>query len=228
VAPAGWAPDVPSARAYAAERPGVVSFSVRTEERAWGHRAAHAVPSASTLKAILLVAYLRQPARGRPLRADERAMLGVMVRRSDDIAATRVRDIIGEAGIERFAARAGMRRFDAHWVWGLSRVDAADLSTFMLRVDRLTPRRHRAYAMRLLATIVPSQRWGIARVRPRGWRLYFKGGWGTGTGLVDHQVALLKRGDERVAVAITTTHNGSHAIGKRTLRGVARRLLRGL
>ena len=83
-------------------------------------------------------------------------------------------------------------------------------------------------AMRLLRTIVRSQRWGIARVRPDGWRLYFKGGWGSGTGRVDHQVALLAKGEERVAVAITTTGNGSHAAGKRTLRGVARRLLRGL
>jgi hypothetical protein len=98
----------------------------------------------------------------------------------------------------------------------------------MLRVDRLTPGQHRAYALRLLRTIVRRQRWGIAKVAPRGWRLYFKGGWGSGTGRVDHQVALLMRGRHRVAVAITTTDNGSHAAGKATLRGVARRLLRGL
>jgi hypothetical protein len=121
-----------------------------------------------------------------------------------------------------------MRRFRAHPVWGLSRVDANDLTTFMLRVDDLVPPRHRTYAMTLLATITESQRWGIARVKPPGWDLFFKGGWGSGTGLVDHQVALLTKGDERVAVAITTTGNGSHAAGKRTLRGVAKRLLKGL
>jgi hypothetical protein len=36
--------------------------------------------------------------------------------------------------------------------------------------------------MHLLRTVVPSQRWGVARVRPDGWRLYFKGGWGSGSG----------------------------------------------
>ena len=82
--------------------------------------------------------------------------------------------------------------------------------------------------MGLLETIVPSQRWGIAEVAPRGWRLFFKGGWGTGTGLVDHQVALLTAGRQRVSVAILTAANGSHAYGKRTLRGIAKRLLRGL
>jgi hypothetical protein len=202
---------------------------VRTEERAWGHRPARGGAAASTLKAMLLVAYLRRPeVRRRALTRADRRLLAPMVRRSDDVAATRVRDVLGSAGVARFARRAGMRRFRPHPVWGLSRVDAGDLTTFMLRADRLTPRRHRAYALRLLATIVPSQRWGIAKAAPPGWTLYFKGGWGSGTGAVDHQVALLTRGEERVAVAVTTTANGSHAAGKRTLRGVARRLLRGL
>ena len=49
--------------------------------------------------------------------------------------------------------------------------------------------RHRAYAMRLLASITPSQRWGIGEVAPKGWKLYFKGGWGYGTGLMDHERA---------------------------------------
>ena len=57
---------------------------------------------------------------------------------------------------------------------------------------------------------------------------YFKGGWGSGTGAVDHQVALLTRGDERIAVAVLTADNGSHAAGKQTLEGVFRRLLRGV
>ena len=73
-----------------------------------------------------------------------------------------------------------------------------------------------------------TQRWGIAQVQPSGWRLYFKGGWGSGTGWVDHQVALLTRGDQRVSVAILTYHDGTHAYGLATLRGIAARLLRGL
>jgi hypothetical protein len=112
--------------------------------------------------------------------------------------------------------------------WGISRITAADQTRFFLAIDRLMPPRHRAYGMRLLERIVPSQRWGIARVRPPGWRLYFKGGWGSGTGWVDHQVALLTRGDERVSIAILTQFDGSHAYGKETLRGIAKRLLRGL
>jgi hypothetical protein len=113
-------------------------------------------------------------------------------------------------------------------VWGLSRITARDQSKFFLHIERLLPARHRAYALRLLRTIVPSQRWGMAQVIPHGWTLYFKGGWGSGTGAVDHQVGLLARAEDRVAIAVLTLNSPSHAYGKATLRGVSRRLLAGL
>ena len=75
---------------------------------------------------------------------------------------------------------------------------------------------------------MPSQRWGIGRLKLPGWRVYFKGGWGSGSGAVDHQVALLTHGDTRLSVAVLTAANGSHATGKATLEGVFRRLLRGV
>ena len=58
--------------------------------------------------------------------------------------------------------------------------------------------------------------------------MYFKGGWGSGTGRVDSQVALLQRGDVRLSVAVLTVADGSHAAGQATLEGVFRRLLAGL
>jgi hypothetical protein len=152
-----------------------------------------------------------------------------MIRRSDNTTATYIRNLVGNRGLRRLARRVGMRRFTpvAH-PWGSSLVNAADQTRFFLRIERFVPERHRRRALRLLHSIVPAQRWGVAQVAPRGWELYFKGGWGSGTGAVDHQVALLRRGRLRVAVAVMTTSNGSHAYGKATLRGVFRRLLRGL
>ena len=206
-----------------------MSFAVRTEGHLYGVDVRRTVPSASVLKAMLLVAYLRQPSvRERPLRKADRDLLAPMIRWSDNVAATRVRDIVGNDALVRLARRAGMRAFTPAAIWGLSRVDAADQTLFFLHIDRYVPSRHRAYALRLLSSIVPSQRWGIAQVRPPGWALYFKGGWGSGSGAVDHQVALRRRGGRRVSVAILTTSSPSHAYGKATLRGVAARLLRGL
>jgi hypothetical protein len=224
-----WMPDVAGAAGWAAARQGTVTFAVRTRGRLWGRGLGRRFPSASVLKAMLLVRYLRrQGVRARALRAGERALLSPMIRRSDNIAATRVRNIVGNRGIVRMARRAGMRRFAINAIWGLSLISARDITQFFLRIERLLPDRHRAYALRLLRSIVPSQRWGMARVIPEGWRLYFKGGWGSGTGAVDHQAGLLACGPARVAIAVLTVANPSHAYGKATLRGVSRRLMRGL
>jgi hypothetical protein len=224
-----WEPDIARAAAWAAARQGTVAFAVRTEDRLRGRRLDRQFPSASVIKAMLMVTYLRRASvRDRPLHAGDRALLDPMIRRSDNIAATRVRDIVGNAAILRLARRAGMTRFVIHPAWGLSLITARDQTRFFLRIADLLPERHRAYAMRLLRTIVPSQRWGMAQVVPEGWRLYFKGGWGSGTGAVDHQVGLLRRGPHRVAIAVLTVGSPSHAYGQATLRGVARRLVRGL
>jgi hypothetical protein len=234
VSPAGasaerWQADVAGAAAWAEQRHGSVTFAVRTHDRLRGRELDRQVPCASVIKAMFMVTYLRQDGvRDRDLEAGDRALLAPMIRRSDNVAATRIRDIVGNAAVVRLAEQAGMTRFEIDPVWGLSRITARDQTQFFLDIENLLPERHRAYAMRLLRTIVPSQRWGMAQVIPERWRLYFKGGWGSGTGAVDHQVGLLRRGEHRVAIAVLTTGSPSHAYGKATLRGVARRLMRGL
>jgi hypothetical protein len=230
-APAGaWRPHIHDAEAYAQHRRGAIAFAVRSARRSWGWHARRTFPSASVLKAMLLVAYVnRSSVRHRPLRRAEKALLGPMIRRSDNSAASAIFVRVGTHRLRVLARHAGMRRFTpAAPIWGNSRIDAEDQARFLIGIDRMIAKRHRRYAMGLLAHITPSQRWGIARVRPPGWRLFFKGGWGSGTGAVDHQVALLTKGAERVSVAILTYADGSHAYGKETLRGVAKRLLRGL
>jgi hypothetical protein len=219
-----------SAIRYASHRHGVIAFAVRTRTRFWGWHATQTFPSASVLKAMLLVAYLDMPSvRNRPLRASDRALLRPMIRQSDNDAATVVLHIVGSARVYGVAYRAQMHRFTlVIRPWGFSRITAADQTRYFLQIDRLIVERHRAYGMNLLRTITPVQRWGIARVRPPSWRLYFKGGWGDGRGWVDHQVALLTRGDNRISVAILTLHDEKHLYGRETLRGIALRLLHGL
>jgi Beta-lactamase enzyme family len=227
---AAWQPSIKAALTYIHHRKGSVRFAVRTDERLWGYRRTDGVHSASVVKALLLVTYLDDPrVRGRPLRAADRRLIDPMIRRSDNVAATRVLAYVGPRRVRAQAGRVGMRRFVLNpTIWGASRIDASDQTRFFLHIDAHVVARHRATAMHLLRTVVASQRWGVARVRPDGWRLYFKGGWGSGTGLVDHQVALLRTGEDRVAVAVLTTGNPDHAYGRQTLRGVFARLLRGL
>ncbi|HEY4996733.1 MAG TPA: hypothetical protein VII03_01985 [Solirubrobacteraceae bacterium] len=230
MASALWQPHVRAARAYAGSRAGEVSFALRTEHRAWGWRAEHTVPSASVLKAMLLVAYLDDPrVRDRALTAADHRLIDPMIERSDNTAATNVLAFVGAGGVYGVAHRARMRAFSLDPViWGLSRIDAGDQSRFFLHIDREVVPRHRATAMHLLASVTPSQRWGIGRLALPGWQLYFKGGWGAGTGEVEHQVILLRHGALRLSAAVLITSSPSHLYAERTLQGVFEALLRGV
>jgi hypothetical protein len=227
---AAWDVRVDDAIRYAEARAGSVSFAVTDEDgRRRGYRVHAVAHSASVFKAMLLVTYLRQASvRDRDLREYDRALLAPMIRRSDNTTATAVRNIVGAAAIYRLAEKAGMERFVLRIPWGASEITAADQAGYFRRIDRLVPRRHRAYARYLLASIVLSQRWGIPPVKPSGWAIFFKGGWGSGTGAVTHQVALLERRARRLSLAVLTVGNPSHEYGTRTVRGVAARLLRGI
>lgn len=220
-----WRPDMAAARAYAEGRTGHITFAVRTPRHLYSVGGSRTTSSASLVKAMLVVAYLnRRAVRARPLTAAERALLGPMIRNSANANATRVRDIVGNGALERIADRVGMRDFATAPSWGATQVSARDQTKLFLRIDRLVVSRHRAFAMDLLSSIAPDQRWGIARAQPPGWSLFFKSGWYEDIG-TNHQSALLRRGEHRVAVAILGTGGQSHTYAKRTLRGVARRLL---
>ena len=217
-----------AAERYAEGRAGTISFAVVDEAgRLHGHDARAIAPSASVLKAMLLVAYLRRDdVRDRALEQWERDLLAPMIRRSDNAAATRMVALVGEARLNALARVAGMEHFRLHWpIWGQSEITPRGQALFFARIDHLVPATHRRYAMHLLATVIPAQRWGVGRVPHAGWRLYFKGGWGSGTGLVDHQVALYRADGERFSLALFTRFDPDHEYGKETLRGLAARLL---
>jgi hypothetical protein len=224
-----WAKRVAAAREYARSREGRVGFAVIDEEgRLRGWRVDEQHRSASLVKAMFLVAYLgRIP--DTPLTRADRALLRPMIVRSDNDAATRVLDVTGPGRVYGVARRAGMERFVLKTRWGDTLVTAADQARLFARIDLLVPRRHRAYARKLLASVVEEQRWGTPRVLPEGWRIYFKGGWRPLSGRnVVNESALLEKDARRVAIAVLTHGNPSHSYGAETLRGVARRVLRGL
>src|SRR5215207_10570839 len=137
-----WKPHTRQAASYAATRAGGISFGVRTEHGLRGVGVQRTVPSASVLKPMLLVAYLRRPeVRRRRLTAGERALLGPMIRRSDNAAASQVCNIVG-TGLARLARRADMHHFHATRPWGLSTIDVADQTRFLLHIDCRGQRGH--------------------------------------------------------------------------------------
>lgn len=221
-----WHPDMRAAIAYARTRQGDIAFAVRTDRSFYGYRPYHQEWSASVVKAMLLVSYLdRASVRNRALDAGDTSVLGPMIEASDNDDAQRIFDIVGQSGLAALARRVGMTGFAPNPVWGATSVTARDQSRFFLHIDGYVVGRHRSYAMHLLRSIVPWERWGIGQLAPQGWRLYFKGGWGYATGLLDHQAAVLIRGCARVSLVVLTMYDGSHAYGKQSLEAIFARLL---
>jgi beta-lactamase class A len=223
-----WRPDIEAAGDFADVRLGTVGFAVFDMRGRLGHyHGGGRAHMASTFKVMLMVAYLRQPdVEDRELTSYEKGLIKPMIRRSDNNAATTIRDMLGRVPIERLAEKAGMKHYVWNDIWGYCQTSARDQAFFLRKLHRLVPNQHWHFARRQLERIVPEQRWGIGQVGlPSGWHLYFKGGWGSGSGAVDHQVVLLRNKHRRVGLAVLTESNPSHAYGKETLEGVFERLL---
>jgi hypothetical protein len=224
-----YRPDMRAAIAYARTRQGDIAFAVRTDHRFYAYRPDHVEWSASMVKSMMMVAYLDEPwVADRTLNGRDGSLLWPMITESDNDDADQVYDIIGPGALYALAARVGMESFSTQSIWGETHVTPRGLTKFFLHIDSYVVKRHRGYAMAALSKIVPYERWGVGEVAPRGWKLYFKGGWGSGTGLIDSQVALLRRGCSRVSAAVLTMNDGSHTYGKETLRGLFDRLLHGV
>lgn len=227
-----WTPHMRAARRFARTRAGDITFSVRTtQNHFWGYRPNHQEWSASIVKAMLLAAYVDQPSvRNRGLTSSERSTLSGMIRASNNYDAQLIYNQVGNSGLEALAHRVGMTHFatNPNGVWGETLITGHDQTKYFLHIDRYIVSTHRVFAMYLLNHIIPSERWGIGQVHHHGWKLYFKGGWGYGTGLIDSQVAMLQRGCTRVSVAVLTMHDYNQAYGNATLFGIFSRLLKGL
>jgi hypothetical protein len=184
--------------------------------------------SASTVKSMLLVAYLRLlAAQHEPVTGAAASLLQPMIELSDNGAAESVFDIVGNAGVEQVAQLAHMHDFTPGVDWANEEISCADMARFFYRMQSLIPRQFRAYARELLSSIVPSESWGIPEVaRPR-WRVYFKGGWrltADDEQLVS-QIARLERDGRQIAIAVMTVDDPSMLYGEDTIEGVTARLL---
>ncbi len=232
-APAGFPapPAIRAVRRYLRHRAGRVAFAVvDSEGRLNGVHLHWRFVSASVVKAMLLVAYLRRldAEHRRGLGGFARAVLGPMIHVSDNGAATAVWRIVGDRGLRAVARRAGMSDYGVVGSWARSQISAADQARFFFAMDRLVPRHFRPYARRLLSSIVGYESWGVPHVaRPRHYAVYFKGGWrGTALGQLVHQVARLERPGRTCAIAVLTDGDPSMGYGIHTIEGVARTLLR--
>jgi hypothetical protein len=100
------------------------------------------------------------------------------------------------------------------------------MARFFAELDEMFPPRHLEYAQSLLASVIPSQSWGIPTAAGDEWAARFKGGWLPEKALVHQAAELRERGGPRqVSMAILTDEQPSYGYGVETVEGVAARLL---
>jgi hypothetical protein len=213
---------------FARRRGGQVSFAVvDTAGRMRTREGGRLYPSASVVKAMLLVAELRRLRElGLTLDPVTEELLQAMITYSDNDAADSIYARVGDPGLVAVAQAAGMRRFTVAGYWGNAQVIAADLARFFSRVRELLPRPYRRTGLRLLASVIPGQRWGLPRAARGRWTVHFKGGWrGTERGELVHQAGWLTDGNRELAIAVLTDAQPSQLHAIHTVRGIADRLL---
>ncbi len=183
--------------------------------------------SASVVKSMLLVAYLRMLAREhRTLDKASQALLYPMIHSSDNDAASDVLAIVGEGALDRVAHDAHMRDYEPGGdTWGFTEISAADLARFFFEQDTLIPRRFDDYARWLFSTIEASESWGIPAVARGEFHVFFKGGWLPEIEGLVNQAARLERPGITFSLAVLSTHDPSMSYGERTIEGVTARLL---
>ena len=213
---------------YARSRGGEVSIAVvDTAGRLRGRRAGRRYVSASVVKAMLLVAEVRRLKRdGIALDRSTERVLRAMITYSDNDAADSIYLRVGDAGLFEVARAAGMKRFSVAGYWANAQITAADMARCFSRLPRLLAGPHRRWAMGLFASVIDEQRWGVPRAAGKDWAVFFKGGWrATGRGELVHQVGLLRKGGQRVVIAVLTDAQPSQLYAIHTVYGVAKRLL---
>jgi beta-lactamase class A len=138
--------------------------------------------SASIVKVLILATLLHDLAvRHEHLSHRDVVLTTEMITESDNDAATALWDADGIANLRHFLDLARMRHTVlgvAHW--GLTEVTAQDEMTLLRLLavrNRVLDRPSRGYALKLMADVIPSQRWGVPAGVPAGVKVHLKNGW---------------------------------------------------
>ncbi|MGI8414053.1 MAG: serine hydrolase [Solirubrobacteraceae bacterium] len=221
---------VSRAASYLGTRTGRTAFAIiDSEGRLSGVRVHETFNTASVVKAMLLVAYLRRldSMRQHHVDSNSNSFLYPMIHISDNAAATQCWSIVGDSGLYSVARAAAMTDFSVSGIWWNAQLSPADQARYFFEMDSLIPREFVGYARFLLSGIEASQSFGVPVVaRPRGYRVYFKdGSEPTALGQLVHQVARLEGHGRTFSIAVMTDGDPSMGYGIDTIAGVTAALL---
>ncbi|MCM2392133.1 serine hydrolase [Streptomyces albipurpureus] len=213
-----------------------VQFDDRLTDTQCELRADRSFDSASVIKVAVLGALLRTAQNeGRALTASEKSQATAMITESDNAATTALWTQLGMTRIKRFLSSAGMMNTvpGAHGYWGLTQTTARDQGTLLRLLsteNNVLNRASRTYALRLMAEVVPSQRWGTSAGAPSTATVRLKNGWlpRSTHGWRVHSVGAFTGAEYDYTLAVLTEDNSVMADGISTIESVSRAIHRQL
>lgn len=184
-----------------------VAVKDRRSGRVWTYNAGMRNECASIIKVLILASVCwRAQAAGRGLTAWEQGQASIMIRYSDNTAATNLwRSVGGAPGVQAMANRLGMYQTRTSTAWGLTTTSAYDQMLLMNEIcwnGRVLRSGHRSYIISLMGSVSTGQRWGVgsygASQVKNGW-LPYNGQWRinsighVGGNYRNHTLAILQR-----------------------------------
>ncbi|MDX2817272.1 serine hydrolase [Streptomyces sp. PA03-5A] len=213
---------------------GTARTAVSVHDRATGTsctlRADQHFDSASTVKVTVLATLLRDVQQHhRHLTSREAGLATAMITKSDNDATTALWKQLGVAKVNDFLSAAGM----SHTVpggagaWGLTQITAGDeqkLMDLLTAPNAVLGDNARAYALKLMNEVVPSQRWGTPAGAPDSAVVHVKNGWLSRAthGWRVHSLGAFTGGGHDYSITVLTDGDATMASGIATVEGVSR------
>jgi beta-lactamase class A len=192
--------------------------------------------SASVIKVTILAALLRKAEdQHRKLTATEAALARSMITRSDNDAASDLWAELGRSYLQHFLDVARMRHT---WLgpggyWGLTQITANDqvaLLRLLLYGNTVLDPASRSYALKLMAEVIPAQRWGVPAGAPADLTVHVKNGWLplATHGWRIHSIGCFTGHGNSYSIVVLTQDNPTMAYGVATIEAIARAVNRDL
>ena len=223
-----------AAATFAKSRPPTWGVAVVVPSRGivYADNADEQVPAASVVKVFVMLTILEQArADHRPVSEAELALLWPMITESDNDATSELWERAGRGlAVSSYLRSVGVAGFtpDPGTSWGVSFVSARAMATALGKVlsGEILDEPSRELVMRLLESVVPSQRWGVTANTdsPGGDRVGVKDGWYPGEeGWRVNSVGVIRpRGSTGgYAIAIVTDGRPTWQEGIDTIEGIA-------
>lgn len=193
-------------------------------------RATSAYDSASTVKVTVLATLLWDAKKhNRYLTSTEASLATAMITQSDNTATSKLWKQLGPTKIKGFLAAAGMTRTTpgAGGYWGLTQINVTDEQKLLKLVtakNSVLSDNSRAYILKLMGKVVPSQRWGTPAGAPSTVAVHVKNGWlqRATHGWRVHSLGTFNGGGHDYTITVLTQDNSTMDYGVTTIQNVSK------